>query len=140
VPAEGGEPAQMTRKGAGPAFESPNGKYLYYINDFSSAISGIWRVLVDGGEETLVLDSFRLKYFGDWAVVNDGIYFINPDAKDGVDVDFLDFATRKVKEVAALGKVNIYPHGIAVSPDRRQILYTQTDQPGGDIMLVENFR
>jgi len=101
---------------------------------------GIWRVPVEGGEETQVIDSFKSELFGDWAVVNDGIYFINPDARDGVAIEFFNFATRKVKQVAALGKVDIYPHGIAVSPDRRQILYTQEDQRGGDIMLVENFR
>jgi len=30
--------------------------------------------------------------------------------------------------------------GFSVSPDRRCILYTQTDQNGSDIMLMENFR
>jgi hypothetical protein len=45
-----------------------------------------------------------------------------------------------VKQVAALGKITILPLCIAVSPDRREILYSQNDNPGGDIMLVENFR
>jgi hypothetical protein len=95
---------------------------------------------VDGGEETQVFDSFRSELFSDWAVLSDGIYFINPDAKDGVAIEFFNFARRKVKQVAALGKVAILPFGMAVSPDRRQILYAQNDNPGGDIMLVENFR
>jgi hypothetical protein len=30
--------------------------------------------------------------------------------------------------------------GVAVSPDGRWILYTQFDQAGSELMLVENFR
>jgi hypothetical protein len=30
--------------------------------------------------------------------------------------------------------------GFTVSPDRRSFLYTQSDEAGTDLMLVENFR
>jgi len=43
------------------------------------------------------------------------------------------------KQVAGLGKVNIFVHGFAVSPDRRWILYTLRNNIS-DIMLVENFQ
>jgi Tol biopolymer transport system component len=137
VPAKGGEAIQVTKHRGNLAFESPDGRYVYYVK-FSAP--GIWRVPVDGGDEVEVLDSFDQSLNGDWAVVNDGIYFINPAAKDGVAIEFLDFRTRKVKQVAALGKVSILDWALAVSPDRRQFLYAQNDNPGGDIMLVENFR
>ena len=137
VTGEGGEAVQVTRQGGGMAFESPDGKYVYYCKDSGP---GIWRVPVDGGEETLMLGSFKSENFGDWAVVDNGIYFINPDGRDGVAIEFFNFSSRQVKQIASLGKVDILNHGIAVSPDRRHILYTQHDQPGSDIMLVENFR
>ncbi len=54
--------------------------------------------------------------------------------------EFFDFATHKERRVAGLGRVDILPSCVTVSPDRRQILYTQDDQIGADIMLVENFR
>jgi Tol biopolymer transport system component/DNA-binding winged helix-turn-helix (wHTH) protein len=136
VPAEGGGAVQVTRQGGGLAFESLDGKYVYYRKEYTP---GIWRVPVGGGEETQVFDSFNSELFGDWAVVNDGIYFINPDAREGVAIEFFNFATRQIKQVAGLGKISIYEHCIAVSPDRRQILYTQ-GLVAGDIMLVENFR
>jgi len=137
VPAGGGKAVQVTRQGGYLALESPDGTYVYYVKDGP----GIWRVPVNGGEEVQVFDSFKSENAGGWAVVSDGIYFINPDAKDGVAIEFFDFATRKVKRVAGLGKANVQLWcPFAVSPDRRQILYTQNDQSGGDIMLVENFR
>ena len=136
VPAAGGEAVQVTSQGGLLAFESPDGKYVYYTKEFAP---GIWRVPVDGGDETAVLASIK-SGIGDWTVVIDGIYFVNQDAKDGVAIEFFNFATKQVKQVAGLGKIDILYPGISVSPDRRQILYTQEDQSGGDIMLVENFR
>ena len=95
---------------------------------------------MEGGEETLVLDSFNAQNWGDWAVVEDGIYFIDSDAKEDWTLRFFDFANRRMTPIAALGQ-NIANNGLTVSPDRRQILYTRVDFTGGvDIMLVENFR
>jgi hypothetical protein len=31
-------------------------------------------------------------------------------------------------------------NGFTVSPDGRSLLYTVRDQPGSDLMLIENFR
>jgi len=126
----------VTKQGGFLAFESFDSKYVYYVKD---SAPGIWRVPVDGGEELRVVDSFD-SGFGNWAVVSDGLYFLKKDTKDGVAIEFFDFATRKVKQVAVLGKIDIFLHGITVSPDRRYIVYTQEDNNGGDIMLVENFR
>ena len=137
---EGGEAVQVTRQGGGLAFESFDGKYVYYVKGWEGPAKGIWRVPVDGGEELQVLDSFHSENNGDWAVADDGLYFINPEAKDGVAMEFFDFATRKVRQVGKLGKVTIGTTCIAVSNDRRQILYVQIDHGGQDIMLVENFR
>jgi hypothetical protein len=72
--------------------------------------------------------------------VEDGIYFIDSDAKGDWTLRFFDFAKRRMTPIAALGR-DISDNGLAVSPDRRQILYTRVDFTGGaDIMLVENFR
>jgi len=49
---------------------------------------GIWQVPVDGGQELRILDSFQSALIGDWAVGNDGIYYINEHAKDGVAMYF----------------------------------------------------
>jgi len=141
TPAQGGEAVQVTRQGGGSAFASPDGQHVYYVKE--APVPGIWSVPVNGGEEVRVLNSFKSENYGGWAVVNDGIYFMNSDGSDskqGVAIQFLNFATGKVKRIASLGKANISPNCLAVSPDRRQILYTRIDGGGADIMLVENFR
>ncbi|HEU4388747.1 MAG TPA: winged helix-turn-helix domain-containing protein [Blastocatellia bacterium] len=137
--AQGGAPVQVTKQGGFYPFESFDGKHVYYIKPFPA--QGIWQVPVDGGEELQILDSYQSGLNGNWAVANDGIYFINEHTKDGFAIQFFDFATRKVRQVAGLGRVATFEDCIAVSPDRRQILYTQVDGAGAsDIMLVENFR
>ena len=89
----------------------------------------------------LVLDQPKEGYWGYWAVVDRGIYFIDPETKPHATIKLFSFATRRVMQIAAIEK-KPYPGipGLAVSPDGRWILYTQLDQSGSDIMLVENFR
>jgi hypothetical protein len=51
------------------------------------------------------------------------------------------FATHKVTPVATLDKpISRSDSGLAISPDHRWLLFSQVDQSGSDIMLVENFR
>jgi Tol biopolymer transport system component len=135
VPAEGGQALQVTRRGGFTSFESVDGKFLYY----SKGPPGVWRVPVDGGAETLILDIPRAGGWGAWAVVDDGIYFINTAVKGAYAIDFFSFATRQVKRITVIENVNEFVSGLAVSPDGQRILYTQQDSLAGDIMLVENF-
>jgi Tol biopolymer transport system component len=138
VPAEGGEAVQVTKGGGFAAFESPDGKFVYYAK-FDA--SGLWRIAVEGGEEKLILDQLKPGCWGYWAVVDRGIYFVNTEAKPRPVVEFFSFATRRVTQVAVMEKDPALGNpGLAVSPDGRWILYTQMDQSGNDIMLVENFQ
>lgn len=138
APSEGGEAMQVTRHGGLFPVESFDGKYVYFVKPFPT--QGIWRMPVDGGEELRIQDTFQSAFCGDWAVTNVGIYFVNENGKDGFALEFLDFATRKPREVASLGRIQLVESCIAVSPDGRQVLYTQNDQHSADITLVENFR
>ena len=131
------ENSSRRRRGGFLAIEAPNGKFIYY-GKFDGP--GMWRAPVKGGEEEVVVDSYSAGW-GNWVVMDDGIYFIKEDSKAGAAIEFYNFATKQVNEVAALGKVKIWRFGLAVSPDRQWILYTRLD-PGntGNITLVENFR
>ncbi len=137
APAEGGQAVQVTKQGGYAAIESPDGRVLYYAK-FDSP--GLWRMPVDGGEESLVLDQLQPGYWGGWAVVDKGIYFINPEAKPRATIEFFSFATRRITRIALLEREPLqWFSNLAISPDGRWILYSQLDQGGNDIMLVENF-
>jgi Tol biopolymer transport system component/tRNA A-37 threonylcarbamoyl transferase component Bud32 len=136
IPAEGGQAVQVTRQGGFTSFESADGKFLYY----SKGPPGVWRVPTDGGEETLILDTPNAGGWGGWAPVDDGIYYINTTLKGKYAIDFFSFATGRVNRITAMENVNEFVSGLAISPDRQRILYTQQENLAGDIMLVENFR
>jgi Tol biopolymer transport system component len=139
VPAEGGEAVQVTKKGGFAAFESPDGKFIYYAKGL--ALPGIWRVAVLGGEETQVLDQPKAGYWGYWALVDEGIYFVNTDVWIHPTLEYFSFATGQVKQIRAMENgAPMWRPGLAISPDQRSILYTQVDQNESDIILVENFR
>jgi Tol biopolymer transport system component len=138
IPASGGTPVQITLDGEDRECpqESPDGKFLYYEKGYPTQCS-IWKMPVRGGEETIVLDSVHCT--GGWAFWKDGIYFFRPaDAKGHSDIYQYEFASGKTSKVLTIEKPVFYH--IEASPDGRSILYTQNDQDGSDLMLVENFR
>ena len=120
--------------------ESPDGKYIYYViyyvKGWPSPCS-VWRMPVGGKDETKVLDSVHM--LGHWAVKQQGIYFFAPeDDKGSSGINFHDFATGETKKILTIDKPIL--ESIEISPDGRTILYTQVDEAGSDLMLVENFR
>jgi Tol biopolymer transport system component/DNA-binding winged helix-turn-helix (wHTH) protein len=133
-----GEPAvQVTRHGGFAALESPDGKFLYYAKGLT--VPGLWRIPTEGGEESEIISSLEPGYWGYWAVVENGIYYLDMKAKPGID--FFDFTTHRSKRVFDLeNRPASGAPGLAVSPDRKSILYTQLDALNSDIILVENFR
>jgi Tol biopolymer transport system component/DNA-binding winged helix-turn-helix (wHTH) protein len=133
-PARGGEPIQLTHLGGYMAFESHDGQSLYYAGLYPH--SGLWKLPFAGEAETKVLESVYGRAF---VVVDDGIYYIPDTSADGTrSVRFHSFATHEDQEVSRLGQA-VYM-GIAVSPDRKTILFTSVVRTGSNIMVVDNFR
>lgn len=138
MPAGGGDAVQVTLHTGDMPEESPDGKFLYYMkgDDYPNRCS-VWRMPTKGGAETRVLDSTICD--GPFALAEPGIYFLaKTDKKDQIDLCFLLFATGRTR------KIRTFEHAwlgyIAAAPDSRTVLYTQLDQEGTDLMLVENFR
>ena len=56
-------------------------------------------------------------------------------------LEFFDFAVGDTPRVAVFERpISARVWGLAVSPDRRWILFTQIDQSNSDIMLMRDFR
>jgi Tol biopolymer transport system component/DNA-binding winged helix-turn-helix (wHTH) protein len=137
MPSTGGPAVQVTRQGGFAVFESPDGRFLYYAKGLT--VPGLWRIPTNGGEEIEVISSLEAGYWGYWVVVENGIYYLDTKAKPGIN--FFDTATHRITRVFDLENAPARKApGLAVSPDKKTILYTQRDALNSDIILVENFR
>jgi Tol biopolymer transport system component len=136
VSASGGDPIQITRNFGDVPQESPDGKFVYYCKLQSNGCS-VWRISVEGGEETRVLESINS---GISLTINKvGIHFFSiPDKQGHSDLSLYEFSTGKIRKILTVEKPPYM--GTCISPDGKTILYTQSEESGSDLMLVENFR
>ncbi|MGI8961312.1 MAG: TolB family protein [Bryobacteraceae bacterium] len=135
APRHGGAALQLTKKGGTEAFESFDGKLVYYAK-----LGGIWKVPVAGGDETQVLDQGRGSF---WTLTDGGIYFGVVNSSIGPVIKFYSFATHQVAIIKEFSKGTKFPMaavGLSVSPDGQWIVYSQYDRASSDLMLMENFR
>jgi Tol biopolymer transport system component len=131
---EGGAAVQVTRSGGWHAYESADGRALYYSRQFVDA--EIWRAPTDGGAEAPLPAMPRVEYSAWWVPTPTGVYFIV--SRPIPQLRFYDFTTHAVKEVANLGGPPApYVGGISVSTDGRYVLYSQIDETGSDIIFVD---
>jgi Tol biopolymer transport system component len=139
IPAGGGQPIQVTKNGGSDVKESPDGMYVYYTKRGDA--TGIWRLPVQGGEESLVVDLLEAGYLHYWTPTNEGIYFATKRTTPQHTIQFFNFATRRLTQIIQLDKPLLTGiPGLSLSPDEHSILYALLDQSGSDIMLMENFR
>ncbi len=132
-------PVQVTREGGFAAFESLEGKSVFYAK--GRDLPGIWAVSAADGKERLVTDMLKSGYWGGWGVAQSGIFLVRPLPPDAAEVDMYDFSSRRIKRVAALEKDPPFSDaGFAVTRDGSKISYSQVDQSSSEIILVENFR
>jgi Tol biopolymer transport system component len=153
ISANGGEAAQVTQKGGLLALESIDRQYLYYTKGKTLGLASLWRTPVTGGEEIQIVDG--LAGWDTFAVAAEGIYFIRMEEGVGkqapvygsvaftaASIEFFDFSSAAIKKIAAIDRpVGV---GLSVLPGLRgrvsELLYTQLDRHGSDLMLVERIR
>ena len=102
MPSEGGEQLQLTKQGGFRAFESTDGKVIYYAK--TSSDPDIWRVPSSGGQESPVSPRLHVQQWRDWALVDNGIFFSDQLSAPHPLLRFFDFATARVNDVATLEK------------------------------------
>jgi len=138
APFAGGMAVQVTHKGGAEAFESRDGKFVYYAK---LRQRGIWRKPTEGGgSETLVIDRGSPYH---WGLFDNGVCLIGLDAAAGPTIDCLDFNTKRITTVSRLPKnthINVDGPSFSVSQDGRSMLYVTVEREESDIMMVDNFR
>lgn len=133
IPSEGGPASQVTKNGGAIAFDSVNGKLLFF-SKYSEP--GLWMLSLDGGSESQVLPS--LYTYDTFGVSKTGVYFASRTADNAASLGFMSFSPRFVKEIARI-KWPIRSN-LTVSPDGSSLLYEQADQIGSDLVLVDDFK
>jgi hypothetical protein len=94
---------------------------------------------VDGGDQRPEAGMPPLKLATAWAPGQDGIYFI-AGFESNFYVNYLDFATHRLRKVADLPGVSFVWRDLAVSRNNDVLLFSGIDHGEADIMLVEGFR
>jgi serine/threonine protein kinase len=139
MPAQGGAAVQVTRLGGGvEAFESPDGRYVYYDKTGTNAL---WRTPASGGLEELVVPP-PVRH-GHWALLEDGVLILNPEAQPAPDLELFRFSTGRREKLGPVELGQVAPSGfttpaLAISPDQRWIVYLRMERNTSDLMLVEN--
>lgn len=134
IPSSGGQPVLIPSGGGAGVVESPDGKFLYFSR--KNGNDGIWKMPVEGGPETRVVENV---YRVNFAVTDKGIYYIpRADRAGNTSVKFLNFGTGASSEIVKV--TNRIDFGLGTSPDGRNLLYSQIDGQGSNIMLIDNFR
>jgi Tol biopolymer transport system component len=135
MPAGGGTAEQVTRNGGHTAFESTDGKTLYYTLSDGGA-EGLYAKLVPDGEERQVLEEGVARR--GFAVFSDGVFYLHESGRNSYEIRFHEFAGGQTRVVGDIG--GPLGLGLAVSPDRKTFLFTKFNDGGSDLMLIENFR
>ena len=134
VPLQGGSPVRVTYDGGVYGIESTDRRFLYYSK---LLVPGIWKMPLNGGEEIRILDQSGSTAWYNWALVQNGIYFLNRAAKPRETIEFLNFESGETTPVFSPDKRVDW--GVVVSPDGRSLVYGQNDFFQSSLVLLKNF-
>ena len=138
MPSSGGPAVQVTREGGFAAFESYDQRWVYYCRQ---SAPGIWRVPREGGPETLVTPDLSTNLWGQWALSRTGLFYAVFPPSGQRAILRHDLATGKTTVSRLLNRLPVqYDSGMGVTADESLLVWSQLDQAGSDIYVIDNFR
>ncbi len=138
-----GNARRITWKGAAYGVESADGKFFYFTK---WNLDGLYRVPIESGDETRILDEPKAGAWAYWDLKPDGIYYVsfaNPrDLGSPRSLMFYKFQDRSKILVANLPeRIPPYTVGFSISPDRTWMLFTKEVSPSSShVYVIENFK
>ena len=130
IPSAGGKAVQVTRNGGYVAFESPDGKALFYSKNEQNL--KLWKSAVDGSGESEVLSGMAVRGF---IVAVDRIYYLRPEPDGSTGIRRLLLATRVDSQIVSVAKP-MFMH-LGLSPDGKYLIYSQLRE-ASNLMLVDD--
>ena len=132
-PVAGGSTNVLTteRGGLDPR-ESPDGRFAFY-----PAAKGMWKISVDGRTESPIpgLEDVNSERY--WTIAGDAIYFLRNPFSPWVVYRY-DLVTHQTSAVAKIEKQPVFGSpGLSVSPDLSYLLFSQVDERGTNIVVVD---
>lgn len=131
APAEGGPAVQVTQGGGFHALESFDGRTLYYAK--SVLETSIWQVPVQGGEESMLIDSLS-----DWAnfgLSHDGIFFTPVSDETRTEIRFFDFAAGESRLIETIDTP--FNGGLDSSADGKTVVFSKPERAESDLILMD---
>ena len=142
---------QVTRNRGYVAFESLDGTEIYYTQ-VATGPSTLWRLPLAGGEPVKVLDGVAERAF---TIAKTGSYYVEQRAgheysphvigmsgrpiwQPTGQLRFYDYRSARISTVSGLG--DGVALGLSVSADGRTVLFSRSDSPTSDLMMIENVR
>ena len=134
VPPAGGPATQVTRNGGACAFPSADGTRIYYTKHDGDAV--LWSMPLQAAKKPKSFQASSCATSPCSRMASTS--YRDPHRTDNWPCTISPSLPAPSRRF--FRSRGPFSYGLTVSPDRRQIAYTQTDGAGRDLMLVEAFR
>ena len=135
VPAQGGTAEQITRNGGFLAFESTDGRTLYYTVSEIGAEGLYANQVPDGDENQVMKEEVAARGF---AVFSDGVYYLHRRGQASAEIRFHEFASGRVHVIGKIEETLLCRFGGVSRPEDIPVL--KRVRSTSDLMMIENFR
>jgi hypothetical protein len=127
---------QITKQGGFAAWESLDGKYVYYAKH-DQPNPEIWRVSSTGGDEQIVSPGVRPGTWASWSVSDNGIYFVGGALNNTPTLSYYEFSTQRLREFTSL---DTFPFWFATTTDGSRAVLSREIADGSSIVEMAGFQ
>jgi Tol biopolymer transport system component len=142
IPSGGGPAVSISQVKSESLNVSPDGGFLFYVREPNDTT--LWRLTLETGEITKVLDNLVPGCTSCWALTARGIYYLGTD-RGSFDAQVLHYRDWKsgADRLVIRYPEPLWPQGsgpFSLSPDGRYLLCVRVDPSNSDVLLVSPFR